>query len=148
MWDGHALKQVPTSNLTFASLEPFWIVPDGTGHMLALGYEAGFSWDGTRWSPTGSGCPTSTTSDALRQWQIAYDGSQKEIVAIGSREDGTAGMWRWEKGSGNPLASVSAPSGGHSSLTYDPELSGLVLTTFPIGGCCFDKGCGPPLRFP
>ena len=132
-WDGRALKRASPEAIPFAVTELLYVVPDEAGHILALGWNGGFSWDGARWSPVGPACPASR----LGQIGMAYDAAHKELIAVGSYEDGSAGTWLWQQGGWKRVATVSAPSGGLSSLVYDPELAGLVLTTFPISGCCW-----------
>jgi hypothetical protein len=140
-WDGRALRQLSPVTFPLSQWDFRQLVPDDAGHMLALGRNKGFSWDGKEWSRLGSGfCPTSSVD--LGQVDMAYDIVHKELIAIGTGSDGRVRTWDWEQAGWIPLSPASAPSGGLSSLAYDPELPGLVLTTFPIGDCCWFS-CGP-----
>ena len=135
-WDGRVLKRLSTVTAPLSAWDFRDLVPDDSGHMLALGLRYGFSWDGKAWNRLASGfCPASSVD--LGQVEMAYDAAHKQLILIGTGPDGMARTWRWTQEGWISLSTASAPSGGDSSLVYDPELPGIILTTIPIGDCCW-----------
>lgn len=129
-----------SSTIPIAETDSWQAEADDNGHILILEQTSGFSWDGTTWSAVRAGyCPT--TSTQLGQQSFAYDSSHKYWVAVASTSDGAMHTWRMDGGHWTELRPASSPSGGLTSLVYDPELSGLILATWHISDCClFDCG--------
>jgi len=125
-WDGHALHVLSPSHPLVGG--PFFMVPDGRGHLLAFGKDSSSSWDGVDWSPLAT--RANLPKDA---WSVASDPAHGEIFAAGR---GTPfHVWHWQDGTWNlePTASPASgpPDGATSNLVYDPMLPGFVLTVLP-----------------
>jgi hypothetical protein len=135
VWDGHAIRARAT-NGGLQCPSQYLIVPDGRGHMLALGQDdvggptKSFSWDGEAWSAM-------TSAATLPQGvvSVAYDFGNDQILAVGGDDGKNFHTWRWHENAWQLIATTDSPPGGRiSNLVYDPLSPGFLITVLPAAG--------------
>ena len=135
LWNGSGLVRLtPDSPITTAATRgSYYLVPDGEGHMIAIGAESqgAFMWDGRTWHSLGQ----NSTLPEMSAHGVVFNESQGQINAFGLQDStGTwaVSVWLLQNGTWKliqPTVSPPTDTGcGVGLAVYDPELAGVALT--------------------